>query len=88
MRIAAREFLRVGGGLQMRRPVRVAFHSDRGQGNHGRLGEPLFQIVIASLAVGQREPPAVVVDGNGDVIRIVERLGAAVERRVVEVPFR
>ena len=40
------------------------------------------------FAVGQPEPPAVVVDHDRDVVRVVERRRAALERRVVEVPLR
>ena len=36
----------------------------------------------------QAEPPAVIVDHDGDVIRIVESRRAAIERGVVEVPLR
>ena len=54
----------------------------------GNCGKPLFQIVVFRLAFGQTEPPAVVVDDDGDVIRIVEGRRAAIERGVVEVPLR
>ena len=51
-------------------------------------GKPLFQIVVFRLAFSQAEPPAVIVDHDGDVIRIVEGRRAAIERGVVEVPLR
>ena len=54
----------------------------------GPCGEPLFQIVIFRLAFGQAEPPAVIVDHDGDVIRVVEGRRAAIERGIVEVPLR
>ena len=72
----------------MRRAVGITLKRDRRHGDDGSLGEPLFQLVIFRLAVGQAEPPAVVVDHDRDMVRIVERRGAAIERRVVEVPFR
>ena len=53
----------------------------------GPCGEPLFELVVFRLAFGQAEPPAIIVDHDGDVIRIVEGRGAAIERRVVELPF-
>ena len=49
-------------------------------------GESLFQSVVLRLAVGQTEPPAVVVDDDGDVVRVGEGRRAAVERGVIEVP--
>src|SRR5208282_578907 len=39
-------------------------------------------------AFSQAEPPAVVMDHDGDVVRIVEGRRAAIERGVVELPFR
>src|SRR5262249_38600227 len=52
-----------------------------------KLREPLFQIFVLGLAVRKRKPPAVIVDHDGDVIRIVERRRAALESGIVEVPF-
>ena len=40
------------------------------------------------LALSEPEPPAVVVDHDGDVVGVVEGRGAALEGRVVEVPLR
>ena len=54
----------------------------------GTCGKPLLQIVILRLAFGQAEPPAVIVDHDADVIRVVEGRGAAIERGVIEVPLR
>lgn len=45
------------------------------------------EIVVLRLARGQADPPAVVVDHDGDVIGVFEGRGAPVERRIVEVPF-
>src|SRR3569833_542476 len=44
--------------------------------------------LISCLAFGKAETPAVVVNHDGNVIRIIESLGAALEGRVVEMPFR
>ena len=41
-----------------------------------------------ALAFGQCEPPPIIVDHDGDVIRIVEGRRAAIERRIIEVPLR
>jgi hypothetical protein len=45
-------------------------------------------MIVFRLALGQAEPPAIIVDRDGDVVRIVERRRAPVERRVIEVPLR
>ena len=72
----------------MRRAVGVAFEGDRRHADDGRLGQAALQRVVLRLAVAQADPPAVVVDHDRDVIRVVERGGAALERGVVEVPLR
>jgi len=40
------------------------------------------------LTPSQALPPAIVMDDDADVIRIVEGLCCAIERRIVEAPFR
>ena len=40
-----------------------------------------------ALAGGKTEPPAIVVDYDGDVVRVIEGDGGAIERGIVEVPF-
>src|SRR6185503_9401702 len=59
-----------------------------GDGDDRTFGQPLLQIRVSRLAVGQSEPPAVVVDHGGHVIRIVERGRAAIERGIAELPLR
>ena len=54
----------------------------------GALGKLLFQVVVSRLAFGEAEPPAVIMDRDVDVIRIVERRRRAIEGGVVKVPFR
>ena len=54
----------------------------------GASGDPVFQIVIFQLAFREREPPAVIIDHDGDMIRILEGGRAAVECGIVEVPLR
>src|SRR5208337_4368265 len=72
----------------MRRPVGVAFQRDRRHAYDRRFGEPLLQIVVFRLALSQPEPPAVIMDHDADMVRIVERCRTAVERRVIELPSR
>ena len=69
----------------MRCAVGIALESDGGQVDHRKLGEPPFQFVVLALAIGQAEPPAIVVDYDVDVIRVVESGGGASERGVVEL---
>jgi hypothetical protein len=72
----------------MRGAIGVAFEGDCRHGDRRPFGEPLLQIVVFRLAFGQSESPAVVVDHDLDVIRVVERRRAAIECGVVEVPLR
>ena len=87
MRIPASKFRGVGAGVGVWCAVGIAFHGDGRHGDHRCLREPLFQIVVARLTLGQAEPPAVVMDSNGDVVRIIERRRAAVEGGVIEAPL-
>ena len=72
----------------MRCAVCIAFKGNRGHADGRSFGETLFQIVVFRLAFGEAEPPAVVVDRDVDVIRVVEGRCTAIERGVVEVPLR
>src|SRR3546814_14163672 len=45
-----------------------------------------FQRVVLAFAVGQPQAPAIVVDGDGHVVGVVEGLRRALERGVVELP--
>jgi hypothetical protein len=86
--IAAREFPGIGTGLWMRCPIGIAFQRNRGHADVRSFSEPLFQLIIFRLAFSQPEPPAVIVDHDADMIRVVEGRGAAREGGLVEVPFR
>src|ERR1700678_3257246 len=69
-------------------PIGIPFHGNGGYGD-GRCGcKPLFQIVIFWLTFSQVEPPAVIVDYDRDMIRIVERRRRAIEGGIIEVPLR
>ena len=74
--------------FRMRCAVRVALERDRGHGDDGAAREPLLQFRAVGFAFGEPESPAVVVDHDRDVVRIVEGRGAALEGCVVEVPPR
>src|SRR5215510_9406340 len=68
--------------------VRVAFKRDRGHGYAWELGEPRLERVVLRLAFGEPEAPPIVVDRNGDVIRIVEGSRRPIEHGVIEIPLR
>src|SRR5262249_61183306 len=68
--------------------VGVALECDCRDRNFRSLRKPPFQIVVFCIAFGEAEPPAVIMNDDRDVIRIVKGGGAAVERGIVEVPFR
>ncbi len=88
MRISAREFAGIGTGLRVWCPIGIAFQRNGGHGDGRSLSKLLFQFVILWLAFGQTEPPAIIMDHDADMIRIVEGRGAALEGGLVEVPFR
>ena len=52
----------------------------------GASSQALFQLVVLRLAVRQAEPPAIIVDHDADMVRIVEGCRAALECRILEVP--
>ena len=85
--ILAREFLGVRAGLRMWCAVGITFQRNGGHGDDRARGKPLFQIVIFRLALSQAEPPAVIMDHNGDVLRVVEGRRGAIERGIIEVHF-
>src|SRR5438067_12510503 len=85
--IAAREFPGIGTDLRVWCPIDIAFKSNRGHGDVRTFGELLFQIVIVRLAFSQSQPPAIIMDHDADMIRIVEGRGAALERGIIEAPL-
>jgi hypothetical protein len=52
------------------------------------LRQGAFPVVIFQLAFSHSEPPAVIVDNDIDMIRIVEGHRCAIERGVIERPLR
>ena len=87
VRILAREFLRVGAGIQMRRAVGVTFKRNGGDGDDRACGQALFQVVIFGLAFSEIEPPSIIVDHDVDMIRIIEGRGAAIKHGVIKRPL-
>ena len=72
----------------MGRAVRIALERDRGNCDHGPVCELFLQFGVFGFPVCNPESPAIVVDHDCDVVRVVEGSCAARERRVVEVPLR
>ena len=56
----------------MRCSVGFTFQGDCGHVNYRGLGESPFQIVISRLAFGQSEAPAIIMDHDAHMIRVVE----------------
>src|ERR1700682_1158167 len=78
--------IRTGGWVE--RAIGVTFQGDGGHGDDWTFGEPLFQLVILGLTLSQSEPPAIVMDHDTDVVRVIEGRRRAIERRIVKLPFR
>src|SRR6267378_8054349 len=72
----------------MRRTIGITFHGNGGYGDDWTFSKPLVQISIFRVAFSECEPPPIIMDHDGDVIRIVEGRCAAIERRRIEVPLR
>src|SRR6202022_1008848 len=68
--------------------IGITFEGNGGHGDHRTFGKPLFQTVIFRLAFGQALPPAVIMDHDADMIRVVEGRSRAIERGIIEVPLR
>ena len=72
----------------MRCAVGIALERNGGNTDGRSRRESLSQIVVLGLALGEAEPPAVIVNDDGDVVRIIQSCRAAVKRGIVEVPIR
>src|SRR5215203_4174493 len=70
--IRAGKFIRICRGFWMWCTVGIAFHGDRRNVDNRALCKPLFQIVVFRLASGEAQSPAIIVDDDLNVIRIVE----------------
>jgi len=88
MFVFAGKFLRVGTRRGMRRSIGVTFERNGRDRDNGIDRQPLFQIGISCFAFGEALAPAIIVDGDGNMVRVFEGLCAALEGGVIEVPFR
>src|SRR5262245_37905212 len=88
MCVLALEFLRIGTAVWVGCAISIAFKSDRRHCDHGTFSKPLFKLVILPLAFGQAQSPAVIVDDDTDMVRVIKGGSAPLERRIVEAPLR
>jgi hypothetical protein len=88
MFVLARELLGIGRRVRVGCAIGIPFQGDRRNADHRELGEPLLQSIVFGLTFRQSKPPAVIVDRDRDVIRVVECRSAAIEGGIVEIPLR
>ena len=69
----------------MRRAVGIAFHRDRRHVDDRSCRELLFDLLVLRLALGEPEPPAVIVDHDRDVILLSN--AAALRSKVASSNF-
>src|SRR6185295_483729 len=67
--------------------VGITFKRNRWHCVHGSLREPPFEIIVLPLSFGQAEAPAITVNHNLNMVRIIKRRGTAIIGCVIEVPF-
>jgi hypothetical protein len=78
----------VGTGLRMWCAIGITFKRNGRHHDDWRFGKPLFQVVKFRLTFGQAKAPAIVVDHDGNMIGVIKGGCGAVERGVIEGPFR
>ena len=88
MLIPADVLLGIDARVSMRCAVRVAFQCDRRTSDSWKCRDLLLQTIVFSLAGLQAQIPAIVVERDTNEIRIFKRLCRALERFVIERPFR
>jgi hypothetical protein len=88
VRVFAREPPGIGPGVRVWRAIGITFKSDGGHLDGWTLGKPLFYLGISRLAFSQAEPPAITMDHDADVIRVVEGRCTTIERGIIEIPLR
>lgn len=68
VRISARKFFGIGARVRMRRTIGILFEGYAGHRNVGTCGKSIFQLVILRFAIGQTDPPAIIVNDNVDIL--------------------
>lgn len=82
------EFAGISCGVRMRRPVGITFQRNGWYADRWRRGKLLFQLRILWLAGGCTYAPAIIMDDNGYMIRVVKCCSGTVKRAVGKVPLR
>lgn len=89
MRAFAGELHGAGCPIGSRRDaIGIAVKGDGRHSDNRAVGKSLSQVVVLRVAFSQAQPPAVVMDHDPDVVRVVEGRCGAVERGIIEVPSR
>ena len=88
VRILTREFFGVGTGIRMRRTIGITFKSNRWDGYNRACRKSSFEVIIFPFTFSEAKTPAVIVNHDGNVIRILKSSRAAIKGRIIEVPFR
>src|SRR5271170_2023801 len=88
MGIFAGEFLGIEARIYVWCSVGISFEGDGGNADIRSCGDLLFEVVVFLLAFGQIDSPAVIVYRDIDMVRVLERGRAAIERGIIEVPLR
>ena len=70
------------------RTIEIAGNGDRRYSDAWTREDFLLEVAVLRFAVGDAQSPAIIVNYDLDVIGIAERRCRALERRVVELPFR
>jgi len=65
--------------------IGITFKGDGRHRNGREFGKPFFRVVIFGVTSGESESPAIVMNHDCDMIRVVEGSSAAIERGIVEV---
>ena len=86
--VFARELFAIRVAVRVWRTIGITFKGDRRHGDDRTFGKPILQIIVLRVAFGQADSPAVVMDHDGDVVRVVERRRGAIERGIIELPPR
>lgn len=79
---------RPGGHGERGRTIEIARDGDRRRRNYRSLGKLLFQALVSRFTSCEAQPPAVIVDHDTDVIRVIERRRGAAESGIIKSPLR
>jgi len=87
MLIGVRELVAIGAADGVWRAIGVTFQRNGRRSDDRGGGKPLFQLGVARLTFSLFQPPAVMVNHDADMVRVVEGGRTALKDRVGKVPF-